>query len=256
MDYPTFPSTAQKLPPDSQFSFQEESFTQLHSLLSQYLSLLLLFTSAHVSSSSPLHALISVPFPASPHHQMLLQPIRTRFLFHFLYNPTTNTIANTHGYILYIQTFSQFYLPFFIRLLQSLFPKTDLSSILVSSSLLSHPQTEFFAQLVVILRLRLDSDIHSIIHQQISLDDDSFTSLQDMSLSLFQSLLSHAMHFDDHTSLWGIHEPAARLISAFQQEEVFEYWVQTDASLYGECWRELGLEKEEAKVGSGDWNQE
>ncbi|OAO14791.1 hypothetical protein AV274_3495 [Blastocystis sp. ATCC 50177/Nand II] len=170
--------------------------------------------------------------------QMLLQPVRTRFLFHFLYNASTNTISNTHYYILYIQNFSQFYLPFFTRLLQSLFPQTDLSSIL----------TEFFAQLVVILRLRLDPDLDSIIHNQLQLDDDAFSSLQDASRSLFQSLLSHAMRFDDHTAaLWGIRDASARLLSAFQRETVFGYWVQADAELYGECWRELGLEKAEAK---------
>lgn len=257
MDYPTFPFTAQDLPPTAHFSFQEDAFTRLHALLSQYLSLLLLFSSAHVANTSPLHALISVLLLAYLHPQMLLQPVRTRFLFHFLYNASTNTISNTHYYILYIQNFSQFYLPFFTRLLQSLFPQTDLSSILVSSLLPPHTQTEFFAQLVVILRLRLDPDLDSIIHNQLQLDDDAFSSLQDASRSLFQSLLSHAMRFDDHTAaLWGIRDASARLLSAFQQEAVFGYWVQADAELYGECWRELGLEKAEAKVVCGGGNEE
>ena len=65
------------------------------------------------------------------------------------------------------------------------------------------------------------------------------------------------MRFDDHAAaLWGIRDASARLLSAFQQEAVFGYWVQADAELYGECWRELGLEKAEAKVVCGGGNEE
>lgn len=53
--------------------------------------------------------------------------------------------------------------------------------------------------------------------------------------------------------MWEIQDRNAFLISAFEEEEVFSYWLQSDAVLYGECLSELGVDVENAQVCDLSW---
>ena len=53
--------------------------------------------------------------------------------------------------------------------------------------------------------------------------------------------------------MWEIQDRNAFLISAFEEEEVFSYWLQSDAVLYGEWLSELGVDVENAQVCELRW---
>lgn len=90
-------------------------------------------------------------------------------------------------------------------------------------------QTSLIAAIVSIPKERLSRDLDSIVHHHLQSDD---VSIKDPSITLFQTILSYAMAFDDTLqNTWGIDSSSASLTSSFTAEEPFAFWIQTETSL-------------------------